>query len=217
MSENKIYDENGNEIIVSREDFELVQKNTVIYDEKFKTKPTTYLKDAFKRFCKNKSSVVAAIIIGLLMLLCIAVPILSPHDLNTPKMDQALLEARLFDAGLGFWDGTKEYKNIIYDPATEAPAGFKKNAVLMDTVVSVDKYLDDFSKYAYGGIYIFAADRAKLKEDGYNYDYLRHKTAITFTQENKITYTLKLSDEFNYERYSKAEMRIVFQNKNASG
>ena len=214
MEDKKYYDANGKEIIVTKEDFELVQKNTVIYDEKFQTKATTYLKDAFKRFCKNKSSVVAAIIIGLLMLLSFSVPILSPHDLDAPKMNQDLLPGRLFNASKqGIWDGTKVYKNIIYDPSTGAPAGFKANAVIMDSVVSEDKYLDDFSEYAYGGIYIFEGDKAKIKESDYSYDYLRHRTAVTFTRDNKITYTIKFSDEFNSNKYRNAEYRIVYQNK----
>ena len=46
-----------------------------IHDEKFKTKQVGYFKDAFRRFCKNKSSVVAAIIIIILLLYAIFVPI----------------------------------------------------------------------------------------------------------------------------------------------
>ena len=213
MEDKKYYDANGHEFIIQEEDFQLVQHNQVIYDEKFKTKPTTYLKDAFRRFCKNKSSVVAAIIIGILMLLSFTVPVLSPHDLDSPKMDQDLLPSKLFDPGTGFWDGTKKYENIIYDPATGGPAGFKANAVVMDSVVSVDEYLDDFSPYAHGGTYIFEGDKAKIKENDYVYDYLRHRTAIKFTRDNQITVTIKFSDEFNADKHERAEYRIVYQNK----
>ena len=45
------------------DDFQLVQQNIRITDKKLETKPTTFLKDAFRRFCKNKSSVVGAIIL----------------------------------------------------------------------------------------------------------------------------------------------------------
>ncbi|MCR5741774.1 MAG: hypothetical protein K6G38_04905, partial [Gammaproteobacteria bacterium] len=67
MDEIKIVDALGQEEIVDKSEFELVQENKVLHDVKFETKTTTYAKDAFKRFCKNKSSVVAAIIIGLLL------------------------------------------------------------------------------------------------------------------------------------------------------
>ena len=68
MSENKYFDANGNEFTPSSEDFELVNADKKIHDQKFDTKATTFAKDAFKRFCKNKSSVVAAIINALLLL-----------------------------------------------------------------------------------------------------------------------------------------------------
>ena len=55
MSEFKTYNEKGIEIKVTKEDFELVQKDQKIHDVKFESKPTTFWKDAFRRFCKNKS------------------------------------------------------------------------------------------------------------------------------------------------------------------
>ena len=44
--------------------FEFAQKDAVIHDKKLATKPRGYFADAMLRFKKNKSSVVAAIIIG---------------------------------------------------------------------------------------------------------------------------------------------------------
>ena len=88
--EKKYYDANGVEFTPTEESFKLVQSNTRIHDKKFETKPTTFAKDAFKRFCKNKSSVVAAVIIALLMLCSIALPILIPHDISQPIQEQSL-------------------------------------------------------------------------------------------------------------------------------
>ena len=74
MAENKkFYDEKGNEIVISASDFEFAQTDKKIHDTKFESVPTTFIKDAFKRFCKNKSSVVAAFIIGILVLVGIVV------------------------------------------------------------------------------------------------------------------------------------------------
>jgi oligopeptide transport system permease protein len=56
-------------------DFTFVQMDKTIHDLKFQTKPTTYFKDAFKRFRKNKSSVAAGIIIGILTTMSILVPV----------------------------------------------------------------------------------------------------------------------------------------------
>ena len=56
---------------ISQDDFKLVQADAKIHDQKFQTKPTTFIKDCFKRFCKNKSSVVATFILGILLILSI--------------------------------------------------------------------------------------------------------------------------------------------------
>ena len=52
--------------IIPKEKFALAGENRRISDTKFETKPVGYFKDAFNRFKKNKSSLVAAIIILLL-------------------------------------------------------------------------------------------------------------------------------------------------------
>ena len=96
---------------IAKEDFAFVHenKNVKIHDEALKSKPTTFAKDAFKRFCKNKSSVVGAIIIGVLLLGSFIVPLVTPHNIKTVNPDVALLDPKLFPAGTGFWDGTKKY------------------------------------------------------------------------------------------------------------
>ena len=75
-------------------DFELVHENSKIHDVAFQTKPTTFLKDAVKRFCKNKSSIVAFGIIGFLVLLSIFVPIISDKNIT--------VELRAISANLNF-------------------------------------------------------------------------------------------------------------------
>ena len=62
----KIFDAQGNEVNLTQADFEFCQVDKKIHDTKFETKATTFAKDAFRRFCKNKSSVVGAFIIGIL-------------------------------------------------------------------------------------------------------------------------------------------------------
>ena len=90
-------------------DFDLVQSDVRIFDKKLDTKPTTFMKDAFRRFCKNKSSVAAAIILAILILLAIFVPILSPHNIDNVRTTEKFLAPKLFKAGTGFWDGTAAY------------------------------------------------------------------------------------------------------------
>ena len=55
--------------------FAFAARDEAIHDQKFDTKPIGYFKDVWIRFCRNKSSVVAAIIILILVLYAIFVPI----------------------------------------------------------------------------------------------------------------------------------------------
>ena len=55
--------------------FELVPEEGRMHDKKLESKPIGYFRDAFNRFCKNKSSVVAAIIILILFMFAVFVPI----------------------------------------------------------------------------------------------------------------------------------------------
>lgn len=102
---------------IKQEDFVLQQADGAIHEQKFQTKPTTFFKDSLKRFRKNKSSVVAAYILGILILLAIFVPIFSSSDVSK-SADSALknLEPKLFDGG-GFWDGTTTVSHREVDPA----------------------------------------------------------------------------------------------------
>ena len=154
------------------EQFELVNKDLTskIHDEKFKTKPTTFTRDALKRFAKNKSSVVAACIIGTLLLGSIIIPIVSSEDLTTVKIYQSKLQPKLFDAGTGWWDGTKTYKNLIQDRRLVGdkyvlPAGgpddqaYKENAILKMTVSDLEEVsIYIHSDYAFGGYLVSLQD-----------------------------------------------------------
>lgn len=60
---------------IPKEEFSFVDRSGDIHDKKFDTKPIGYFKDVWLRFCRNKSSVVAAVIILILVLYAIFVPI----------------------------------------------------------------------------------------------------------------------------------------------
>jgi oligopeptide transport system permease protein len=96
-------------IKLSKDEATFVQTNEVLTDTKFQTKQISYFHDAFRRFAKNKGSVVAATIILFLALFSIITPFVSGHGVE--EKDQyyayALPKNPLF-AGTGFWDGTAE-------------------------------------------------------------------------------------------------------------
>ena len=60
---------------IPKEKFELVNHGERISDKKFEDKPIGYLKDAWLRFRKNKSSIVAAIIILCIVLFSLVTPL----------------------------------------------------------------------------------------------------------------------------------------------
>lgn len=68
-------EKNYKDITVTASDFERVPMDGREHDKKLESKPIGYFRDAFNRFCKNKSSVVAACIILFLLLYAIFVPV----------------------------------------------------------------------------------------------------------------------------------------------
>ena len=100
-------------------------KDTRIHDQKFETRPTTFARDAFKRFCKNRSSVVGAVIIGVLLMGSF-LSFLSPYDIRTAQAYCAKLPGKVFEAGTGFWDGCLVKTDIAYDEENETPYGYNK-------------------------------------------------------------------------------------------
>lgn len=100
--------------------FSFVQQDKKIHDVKFTTRPTTFLKDAVRRFRKNKSSVVGGAILGMLFLLALILPI-SMTGVHTDELRsyETHLPMKLFPAGTGFWDGTRVDKNANYPYETD--------------------------------------------------------------------------------------------------
>ena len=115
LDESSINETATNDVEISQDDFELVKIDERIHEQKMQTKPTTFLKDSLKRFRKNKSSVVAAYILGALLLMSFIVPLVDKNNTGVPHKGEEYLAPKLFNAGTGFWDGTKKLKNIAVD------------------------------------------------------------------------------------------------------
>ncbi|MBE5807084.1 MAG: ABC transporter permease [Clostridiales bacterium] len=92
---------------IAPERFRFVRSDERIHDEKLKTKPIGYFKDAWLRFRKDKSAVVAFALIVMLMLFSIIVPFVSYYDVTfRDGYYKTLLPKLPFMQGTGFWDGT---------------------------------------------------------------------------------------------------------------
>lgn len=192
--EKKTYDALGNEIVLTKDDFSLVQLDAKIHDKKFETKPTTFLKDAFRRFCKNKSSVVGAIIIGFLMVLAIFVPIFSKYDIDGSHVNETLLRPKLFEAGTGFWDGTKTYKEHGYDNILKRPVGFEKVNASSLTITEI--YQDEDGIYYCNFVYDKYEDKyGEIEKTLYKKDMDKYIKAGLCTYDYDTGAFERLSDE----------------------
>ena len=99
---------------IPAEKFKLVGLDAKLHDQKFETKQVSFFQDALHRFCKNKSSVVAAIIILSLVLYAVFIPVFCSTNYSDALTDTNYLNyvklapKNNFFAQFGIWDGTKE-------------------------------------------------------------------------------------------------------------
>ena len=179
------------------DDFQLIQTDTRITDTKLDTKPTTFFKDALRRFRKNKSSVAGFFILAVLILLAIVVPIASPHNIEVVSSSEGFLAPKLFKAGTGFWDGTRSKTHIVYDTDNGVPALSDKYSVeaIRQSLISIKvepepTYIDNASVYGTGGVIVFATDAKVNGKDAF----LQSKSG-EFTNKGDYTVSIRFSDE----------------------
>lgn len=198
---------------ITQADFELVQKDMKIHDKAFDTKPTTFLKDALKRFCKNKSSIVAFVIISILVLIAIFLPMISNKNVDYISKDEAFLEPKLFEAGFGFWDGTKKYEDVVVDRTTGLPADFYGPGVLKLEITG-KQYIDNTNNYGLGGYAVLINDGTletplddpatlDVVEPGTTKNTSFYSYPTVFTADGNYTVTVK---PFNKEGYNGGEL-----------
>ena len=171
-----IVDENKN-INIPAEKFEFVNSGEKIHDTKFETKPIGYFKDALIRFCKNKASVAAFIIIIIIILFALVVPFTTPSAKAT-VMDtyykQKAPRNLFLKENLGFWGGDKTLENneraLILELAKGVGAEFKEGEETISLADSYNSYYQPVTKYEYSGhnkLGVNSKAVYKLKIDAY--------------------------------------------------
>lgn len=212
MENNKVYDAYGNEVNFTQDDFKLVQKDEKIHDLKFDTKPTTFIKDAFRRFCKNKSSVVGAIIISILLLLAFFYPVFSPYDVETIHPSETLLPPKLFEPVKGSlstnWNGTEYVKiPVPYDPETKLPIveGLVADAVVTVEANASETYFNKYQKGSAGGTFVVVA---KNKVDKVLYLEIYDDINFTAIDNYKLEITIPDLDLSAPDAYGEGETRL---------
>lgn len=96
---------------ISNEKFVLRQTGQQLHDEKFETKPVSYFRDAFGRFTRNKASIAAAYIIGILFLFAFIAPIVTPYKVSDEDANYAYVFPKnelFYKLGVPFWDGGRK-------------------------------------------------------------------------------------------------------------
>lgn len=192
---------------INDNDFELVDSSTYSHEQKFETKPTTFLKDSLKRFSKNKSSVVAAWILGILISLSFIIPVVVPSDVKNPHEHEIFLQPKLFDSGFGFWDGCKNYSDIAYDEDSQSPDPQSFNIHAISNLKVDDKlsYVNTYNAYAKGGYLNLSALNDDLRDSIYLKSTAIDKLLVTSSYDMTIT----LFDE-TYNYYQRAPYSIYF-------
>ncbi len=94
---------------IPKEKFEFVDKQDLLHDKSLVTKPRSFMADAFSRFCKNKGSIVGALVIFILILYAVFGTIFSQYPVShrDTYFRYALPRSELF-AKTDFWDGCEE-------------------------------------------------------------------------------------------------------------
>ena len=172
--------DNQNYEHIPKEKFEFAQLDAEIHDKKLETKSRGYCADAFLRFRKNKSSVAAAIIIGLQILFAIVSPIISPYSVydkdkiytNYPPYVESV--AKL---GIGILDGS-----VVRNSQNEAQYAYWK-AIGEET--GMDPVID-----------IVGTDVTTVKQRGQDKEVLTYKLKTNRYYEIGIQYRVMSYEEF---------------------
>lgn len=145
---------------INKSDFEFVQLDTEIHDQEFEGQAIGFLKDAMLRFVKNRSALVAAIIISIIVILAIFGPMMNKYTYREQHIEWAYLPPRI--PGLekiGICDGTKvmrvrkenletKYKGSVVEIIKEYK---EKNVDMAEVRIDMYKYKNAEDKYFWFG------------------------------------------------------------------
>ncbi len=136
---------------ISKDKFQFADNSDIMHDKKLQTKQMSFFQDVFHRFAKNKSSVVASIIILVLVLFAIVGPFcVNPNYAEAYTTDTLLVNYKFlkpklaFLEGSGIWDGSEvmevsENKYNLYR-AMELERGTKIIYEVLETRTTTDAF-----------------------------------------------------------------------------
>lgn len=184
--ENKIIDANGNEITLTEDDFKFIQQDKKIKDKNFDTKPTTFFKDAMNRFKKNKSSVIASILIGLLILLSIFVPVVSPYNDYSGNVYISKMTPRLLSNGT-WWSGYRQYDDQPYNLLEDTYGTFNKDYITNATFDYTKS--NDSNSTNLGGIYVICSTSKSSNSE------FTFRNSVTIPADSDLVMNLEVTND----------------------
>lgn len=180
---------------ISSEKFVLHSVGEQLHDEKLETKPVSYLRDALYRFTKNKASIAAAIIIGILFLFAMIGPIVSPYKVSDEDASYAYVLPKnelFYNLGIHFWDGGR--KMGVTEAAYNLYRGIEqetgRTVIMTEPEVRVEEYMGKQVSYYDFRIDTYNAVGVKyvlLKQDEY-------AALQQYQDENNIQVILPITD-----------------------
>ncbi len=193
----KQFDENQ---VFSPDMFEPVNADKVLTDLKMDTKPVGYLMDAWRRFKRNKGSVVAAIIILIIAAFAIVAPFFSAYKVNEANGYYKQVRPKVASqdsTGSGFWDGTyskdQNATDYIYFNGIAAAAldyNYDGNVKWSDVVDNqfnpIKKVKDNYSQDIYVSGELIREERYKLLIDSYYEVGFKQVEGLTWEEYNAI-------------------------------
>ncbi len=160
--------------VIPAEKFRFVNQAEKIHDEKIKTKPVGYFQDALNRFVRNKSAVVAFVLIVLLVIFAVVVPFFSRYDVNFRSgYYKTVLPRNDLFAGAGFWDGGRRERDNqeSYDALraisveTGRPVILKEYGTSTDAngITYHDVRVDSYARVGYAYVNLTADEYRRLQ------------------------------------------------------
>ncbi|MFU8792700.1 MAG: ABC transporter permease [Acholeplasmataceae bacterium] len=153
---------------INPSDFEFMQVDEKIYDKKFETKPIGYFKDAMIRFTKNKTNVVASLILFFLIFMAVLIPVITTKNYTTLQSEIAYLPPRVpIIERWGIMDGTRKVvyqpiDRLTIDPETGLgiPRGFNPEYINYNTLENYIEQCNNKTIDCVGGENIISLDNA---------------------------------------------------------
>lgn len=138
---------------ISSEKFVFHSTDGEIHDNKLETKPVSYFRDAFNRFARNKASIVAAVIIGILILFAIIGPIVTPYTVAYKDEYYSLVVPKINffrNNNIHFWDGGQEKTEVnqaTYDNYRAIEEEIGREVIMTEPEVYETEYMKKITTY----------------------------------------------------------------------